>query len=340
MQMIGSKACSCLGENPNCYRCYGTGFYESEASSNKLPFIWMGHFHDGELCDSGEPVKNYADTTRETYTNSYYQQGVVKSAQRKGYLASQADESLRQFKKSVKKKRAKKVKNKGSNLVASPSSKNKVVDEQVVEVNESLFSINKLNYGVEFNHMASVFMDQFLKHKKAKECKLVDLYRGYAVFDYDGVEVFSKYQNNYSLKIGCFYEVALISAHGFMQYEVELTANQLKNRVIQLKRKKPKCNNNSQVSVMNASLQETSSNQSHPLIEPLKEKNHQAPQLTPREIALNRERLMRNSNQGSYKELTIPSLSGYHKKPMTSTRGIEKNCRLGIESEMITLGHL
>jgi hypothetical protein len=53
--MIGSKACSCLGENPNCYRCYGTGFYESEASSNKLPFIWMGHFHDGELCDSGEP---------------------------------------------------------------------------------------------------------------------------------------------------------------------------------------------------------------------------------------------------------------------------------------------
>jgi hypothetical protein len=154
------------------------------------------------------------------------------------------------------------------------------------------------------------------------------------------VEVFSKYQNNYSLKIGCFYEVALISAHGFMQYEVELTANQLKNRVIQLKRKKPKCNNNSQVSVMNASLQETSSNQSHPLIEPLKEKNHQAPQLTPREIALNRERLMRNSNQGSYKELTIPSLSGYHKKPMTSTRGIEKNCRLGIESEMITLGHL
>lgn len=249
---------------------------------------------------------------------------MIKSSANKGSLAATADERLRQLNKRAKKKRAKKVKNKGSNHAASVSSKNKVIDEQVVEVSESLFNINKLNYGVKFNHMASVFMDQFLKHKKAKECKLVDLYRGYAVFDYDGVEVFSKYQNQYNLKIGCFYEVALIGAHGFMQYEVELTPNQLKNNLIQLKRKKPKCNSNSQVSVINASLQETSSNQSNPLIDPLQEKNLKAPQLTQREIALNRERLMRSSNQGSYKELTIPSLSGYHKNQKTSTRSIEK----------------
>ncbi|MCL4555401.1 MAG: hypothetical protein M1572_00730 [Gammaproteobacteria bacterium] len=27
---IGSIACSCLGENPNCFRCGGTGFYNSD----------------------------------------------------------------------------------------------------------------------------------------------------------------------------------------------------------------------------------------------------------------------------------------------------------------------
>ena len=216
--MIGSKACSCLGENPNCYRCDGTGFYDVDESSTQVAYS-----------ESIQTV-NRSPSIRDEYTPKRKVIQTVKATEVNGQLVYKTTYSYQHVNQQRKTKFSSNVMQHEVSNQIPPKVKNRKKPDRDTkrEIARPLkvFDINQLNKGVQFKPMVTVFMDQFIKQHAVRVCKLTRFFKDHAVFDYNGLDVFFEIKEEHRLELNADYEVILVNKHGHLQYEVALTLEQ------------------------------------------------------------------------------------------------------------------
>jgi hypothetical protein len=216
--VIGSKSCSCLGENPNCFRCDGTGFYDVDESSTKVAYS-----------ESIQTV-NRLPSIRDEYTPKRKVIQTVKATEVNGQLVYKTTYSYQHVNQQRKTKLSSNVMQHGVSHQIPRKAKNEKKPKQDTKREtvrpSTVFDINQLNKGVQFKPMVTVFMDQFIKKHAIRICKLTRFFKDHAVFDYNGLDVFFEIKEEHRLELNANYEVILVKKHGHLQYEVALTLEQ------------------------------------------------------------------------------------------------------------------
>ncbi len=216
--MIGSKSCSCLGENPNCFRCDGTGFYDVDESSTKVAYS-----------ESIQTV-NRSPSIRDDFTPKRKVIQTVKATEVNGQLVYKTTYSYQHVNQQHKTKLTSNVMQHGVSHHKPPKAKNEKKPncdtKREIARPSIVFDINQLNKGVQFKPMVTVFMDQFIKQHAVRVCKLTRFFKDHALFDYNGLDVFFEIKEEHRLELNADYEVVLVKKHGHLQYEVALTSEQ------------------------------------------------------------------------------------------------------------------
>lgn len=196
---IGSIACSCRGENPNCYRCDGTGFYNSDDLLKEyVPFRESKSFlHATPLELQGHQDRIIPEEHQLSVKDETGNKGGITKNVTSGKICRASLKSPR-----LPKMPASRLKDFNSNKVFT------------AEIYERI--------------------EQLISKREAKKCKLTELFRQHAIFDYDGVDVFlANYAiSGFLLNLHQYYEVCLYKSHGNKQYEVVLSdSEKLLNKI-------------------------------------------------------------------------------------------------------------